>query len=290
MKNVYQDITDNIINSLNNGQIPWTKPWICNSKIISHATGKQYSLLNSILLEKPGEYVTYLQAQQEGGHIKKGAKSKQIYFWKQLRVKKDQLLDDGSVAETEKIIPYLKAYNVFHLSDTEGLKPRLAESENPTFENNSVVEAERIIKDYLTRECITLQHDKIDSSYYSPSRDLIQVPPLESFKNSNGYYGTMFHELGHSTGAKNRLNRFGIVSPTAIFGSCDYSKEELIAEMISAFMLANLGIDNANSKNQNAAYIQSWIKSLKNDPKMVVMAAGKAEKAVQFILGQSATP
>lgn len=121
-----------------------------------------------------------------------------------------------------------------------------------------------------------------DSAYYSPSSDVVAIPTADQHFSTSEYYSTLFHELVHSTGRKGRLDR---ISGTAHFGSNDYSKEELVAEIGAFTLLNNYGIDSEKAVRNNAAYIQSWLRSLRNDKTMIVSACGKAEKAVKYIMG-----
>ena len=285
MSNIYQDITDKIIAQLQKGIIPWTKPWVCNGKILSHATGKPYSLLNRMLLERPGEYATFKQVQEAGGRVKKGAKGERIYFFKPTIIETEKE-KDGEITMDKKKCFLLRGYVVFHLDDTEGLKPKWNTEKPCGTENKPDEHAEAIANAYLTRENIKLIFQEYDRAFYSPARDFIQIPPLKNFRSSNNYYGVLFHEITHSTGTKKRLNRFA--DGPQPFGSNDYSKEELVAEMGSAMMLAELGLETKTTHTNNAAYIQNWLQALKGDANLVVGAASKAEKAVRFILNQEA--
>lgn len=119
MSNIYQDITDKIIAQLQKGIIPWTKPWVCNNKILSHATGKPYSLLNRMLLERPGEYATFKQVQEAGGRVKKGAKGERIFFFKPTIIE-HEVERNGEIIKEQKNSFILRGYYVFHLDDTKG--------------------------------------------------------------------------------------------------------------------------------------------------------------------------
>lgn len=278
---LYEQITNEIISRLQQGEIPWHKPWACSSAFVSHATGNPYSLLNCLLLEQPGEYVTYLQAQAEGGHVRKGARSKHIYFWKPFTRK--EIVRDmyGNEIIKEKIIPMLRTYCVFHIDDCEGIEAKYT-ADKTSFDNKPEERAEQVANEYINREGLIFQNYDVDEAYFSPSRDLVQVPPLSSHKSSANYYSTLFHELTHSSGIPKRLNRFEISDRDP----SEYAKEELVAELGAAMMLAELGIENNKVLTNSAAYIQSWIKRLRDDPQMIVAASSKAEKAVKFILGE----
>lgn len=137
---------------------------------------------------------------------------------------------------------------------------------------------------YVSREGLTFVETVTDEAYYSPSRDMVQVPCKEQYTAINEYYSTTFHELTHSTGHAKRLNRL-TTGIKAAFGGEEYSKEELTAEIGAASLLNHLGIETPESFRNSAAYIQSWLKALRGDARMIVAAASRAEKAVGYILG-----
>ena len=299
MFDIYAAVTDRIIAELEKGQIPWQKPWVSTVAVkassrtaltpdqirrtaYSRSTGCPYSVLNQIMLGKPGEYMTFKQCQEAGGKIKKGEKAHMVVFWKFIPVEQENPLTGEK--ETKEL-PFLRYYNVFHIDQTEGVKPRkltepkLPEGIKASFDPDE--EAERIAADYLNRSGVQLLHVVGDRAFYSPASDMVQLPKVEQFPSKAEYYSTKFHELAHSTGHRSRLDR---LSKVAMFGSEDYSKEELVAEISSAAILNHLGMETGSSFRNSAAYVQSWLKALKNDKKMIVGAAGKAEKAVAMIL------
>lgn len=280
--NVYQLVTDRIIAELEKGRIPWNKPWTgIRSGAYSRATGKPYSLLNQLLLVKPGEYLTYKQAQAAGGTVKKGEKSQIVVFWKPLEVEKEN--EDGS--KQKQMIPILKYYNVFHIDQCEGVKPRFVQEVFVPVD--PVAEAEAILADYSQRSGCRIFNEQQDRAYYRPFTDEIHLPLREQFPQIAEYYSTAFHEATHSTGHTSRLNR---LNTSAFFGSEDYSKEELIAEMGSAILMNELGIETPDTFRNSAAYIQGWLKALEDDSRLIVSAAGKAEKAVRLILNLEDEP
>ena len=278
--NVYQLVTDRIIAELEKGHIPWKKPWTgVRAGAYSHVTGKPYSLLNQLMLMKPGEYITYKQAVARGGNVRKGEKSQIVVFWKPLEVVKEN--DDGS--KEKQMIPILKYYNVFHIDQCEGIKPRFApEDLKPV---DPIAEAETVLSDYSNRSGCRIHNEKQDRAFYRPTSDCIVLPMREQFPEIAEYYSTAFHEATHSTGHASRLNR---LNTSAFFGSEDYSKEELIAEMGSAILMNELGIETPDTFRNSAGYIQGWLKALKDDSRLIVSAAGKAEKAVHLILNMEA--
>lgn len=275
MKDIYQAITDRITAQLEQGVIPWHKPWIVSGKAcaISRSTGKPYSLLNQLILGKPGEYVTFAQIKQEGGRIKRGAKAQFIVFWKWIEQE-----DKDNPGEIKKI-PFLRYFNVFHLDDCEGLQPKHKTAAAQPLEPDAAADA--IIADYLTRSSVKLEHLPGDRAFYRPSTDTVVLPEMEQFAELAEYYSTAFHELTHSTGHASRLNR---LTATAHFGNEEYSKEELVAEIGAAALVNHAGLETSSSFRNSAAYVQSWLRALQNDKRMIVSAAGQAEKACSLIL------
>ena len=291
---IYAEITDRIIAELEAGTVPWEKPWTgTRSGAIRRSNGRPYSLLNQMILGKPGEYLTYKQCEAEGGRIKNGSRAKMVVFWKFVQhEKKDDhgaVIRDANGLPVTANIPFLRYYSVFHIDDCEGLSPKWnAPSESdPTIQ--PIERAQAALDAYIAREGISLQHEKSDEAFYSPARDVIHLPLMEQFSNSESYYDTAFHESVHSTGHPRRLNRISASSPSSSFGGESYSKEELVAEIGACAIMHELGIETTQTFRNNAAYIQSWLKALRNDKRMIVSAAGKAEKAVAMILNRSST-
>ena len=278
MKDTYTLITDRIIAELESGTVPWHKPWSCAQPAISHTTGKAYSLLNQLLLGgRGGEYLTFQQAQKEGGRIKKGEKASMVVFWKWLTV------EDKDTGE-EKEVPFLRYFSVFHVDQCKGIAPRFRASEpliiTPTQANTA---AEGIIQDYLHRSDVKLVSRESSEAFYRPSTDTVVLPLRAQFADTSEYYSTTFHELTHSTGHPKRLNR---ITETARFGSAPYSREELCAELGASFLVNHLGLETTASFKNNAAYIDHWLTVLTEDKRLLVTAAGQADKAVHLILGE----
>ena len=275
MKDIYQAITDRITAQLEQGVIPWHKPWIVSGKAcaISRSTGKPYSLLNQLILGKPGEYATFAQIKQEGGRIKRGAKAQFVVFWKW--IEQENKDNPGEV----KKIPFLRYYNVFHLDDCDGLQPKHETAAAQPLEPDAAADA--IISDYLTRSGVKLEYRPGDRAFYRPSTDTVVLPEIEQFSALAEYYSTAFHELTHSTGHVSRLNR---LTATAHFGNEEYSKEELVAEIGAAALVNHAGLETSSSFRNSAAYVLSWLKALQNDKRLIVSAAGQAEKACSLIL------
>lgn len=281
-KNIYEMITERIVEQLKSGIIPWEKPWTgVHDGAFNRISKKPYSLLNQMLLQHKGEYATFKQWTELGGHIRKGEKSEIVVFWKIYPI--EEMQDDGT--KIIKQIPILKYINVFHISQVDGIEP-LPKEELHSIE--PIEKAEMILNDYWNREHIEVKHIKGNKAFYSPMFDMIQLPLFEQFKEAEEYYNTAFHESVHSTMKESRCNRADERKDKLVaFGSDEYSKEELVAEIGSANLMNIIGIETKKSFRNSTAYIQSWLRVLKNDNKFILSASGKAEKAVKYILNEA---
>lgn len=274
--NVFQMVTDRIIAELENGSIPWERPWTgVSTGAYSRSTGKPYSLLNQLLLNKPGEYLTFKQASEAGGRVRKGEKSQIVVFWKPFEViEKDENNDP-----IKRFVPLLRYYNVFHIDQCENVKPKYDQPK--LSQNDPIKEAESVLEDYVRRTGCQIISELQNRAFYRPSTDTIHLPVREQFPRIAEYYSTAFHEAIHSTGHESRLNR---LSKEARFGNEEYSKEELVAELGAAITMNELGIETQGSFRNSAAYVQGWLHALKDDSRLIVSAAGKAEKAVCLLM------
>ncbi len=281
MSKVYQIITDRIIEMLESGVIPWEKPWkgAANGDGPANLMSKKpYRGVNYFMLAcQPYEsqyWLTYNQAKKKGGNVRKGEKGTMVVFWKPMEIEENK---NGKTVKST--VPFLRYYTVFNIDQIDGIDgPAPPEPVNPDFQ--PIERAEEIVANMPNPPAI--QHGE-NRAYYRPSSDAVNMPKREMFEQSEHYYNVLFHELGHSTGHESRLNRPELGK--GMFGSEVYSKEELVAEMTAAFLSGAAGIESKTIEN-SAAYIQSWIKVLKNDPKMVVHAGGAAQKAADWVLGQ----
>lgn len=271
----YQMVTDRIIEELEKGNIPWQKGWSGTAEgAYNYVSRKPYSLLNQLMLKHDDAYLSFKQVTEKGGKVKKGAKAEAVVFWKMHTVEEDV---DGE--KKRKQIPILRHFNVFWIGDTT--LERDDREVKPT-EHEPIKEAETVIQEYLLRETeLKFQNtEPSNEAYYRPSTDTVVVPMLSQFECAEEYYSTAFHEFIHSTGNAKRLNR---LTKCAAFGNEDYSKEELVAELGAAMLVNQCGIETEKSFRNSAGYLQGWLKALKNDKRMIVSAAGRAEKAVKFI-------
>ena len=294
-KDVYQIVTDRILALLDAGTVPWSKPWSTHTTLdaegnpVQHqnlVSKKPYRGINPFLLDSTAMlkgytspyWVSYKQASLLGGNVKKGEKGNLVTFWKFLDEKNPKNpLKPGK-------IPFLRYYNIFNLDQTENIDvskiPFLpVDTEGITFD--PIPNCDAIIANFENKPSIKHQGN---AAFYRESDDSVTMPERESFKGEPAYYTTIFHELGHSTGHESRCNRFDKSIGMAAFGSGSYSKEELIAEMTASMLSGIAGIIDETIE-QSAAYIDAWRKKISKDPKLVVQAAGKAQKAVDCITG-----
>ena len=288
--NVYQMVTDKIVEQLENGIVPWQCPWTggdLNGGAINYVSRKPYSLLNQMLLGREGEWLTFKQVKDLGGSVKKGAKAGMVVFFTMVSSSSKKVTDENG-EETEVISvkeyqrPILKYYHVFHINDCEGINSKISKVKGDDT-LKPIERAEEVINNYVSREkTLKFQNDKPSSQAYY-SKDEVVVPMLSQYDVVEEYYSTTFHELTHSTMTKERCNRKEN-DKKAAFGGEDYSREELVAELGSAMLCNATGIESEKAFKNSVAYIKGWLKSLKDDVNMIVWASSRAEKAAKYIL------
>ncbi|WP_046176230.1 ArdC family protein [Domibacillus indicus] len=265
---IYRMVTDRIIEQLEKGVVPWRRPWK-NGATVNWVSQKPYRGINSLLLE-PGEYATFKQIREAGGKVRKGEKGHIVVFWKWTERENEE------TGEKEQI-PLLRYYKVFHvIKQAEGLQSK---RDKETFDHNPIESAQQIVDGYADSPVI---HHQSGRAVYFPKLDRVSVPPLEDYREAEEYYSVLLHELIHSTGHQKRLARKGITQSSVSFGDEVYSKEELVAEIGAAMLCGVAGIENATIEN-SASYIQSWLRALKEDSKLIVYAAAQAQKAADYI-------
>lgn len=277
---IYTAVTARIIEALARGVVPWRKPWNASSAIPCNAVSlRSYRGINVLLLGlspySDPRWMTFRQAKELGGSVRKGEKATTIVFWKPLEFEK---VDVETGELHRQYVPLLRCYHVFNREQIEG-------SDLQPLETRLVSERERIERaEALVRSMPNPPVIKEGGSVaaYKPSVDTVRIPGIGTFQSPDTYYATLFHELGHSTGHEKRLNRPGL-SGAIQFGSARYSREELIAELTSAFCCARTELDNSLIENA-ASYMQSWLDVLKVDSKAIVIAAAQAQKAADYIL------
>ncbi|WP_139926291.1 ArdC family protein [Hymenobacter sp. DG01] len=280
---ICQMVTDRIVTALEGGIIPWRKPWNAGAGAPrNYISGHVYQSINAFLLsmleyEYP-LFLTYNQAKAAGGQVRKGEKGMMVVFF-------SNYVKENKQTGEKDCFPILRYSTVFNIAQVDGIDWKLPEL--ITREHQPVAEAERICVNYMGELEGPSLYFKGDQALYRKSVDEVLMPAPESFNTVEGYYATLFHELAHSTGHQRRLNRPELVE-NAGFGSTTYAKEELTAEMTAAFLSAAAGLDLSATIDNATAYIQNWLKALRNDKSLVMSAASLAQKAAYHILGQSA--
>jgi antirestriction protein ArdC len=273
---VHGQITDRIIALLEQGTVPWQKPWKIRTGRPRNLTSKKpYRGINVFLLMTMGYespfWLTFRQALALGGHVRKGEKACQIVFWKQLKIEDEK-------SDAPRKIPLLRYYHVFNLAQCEGL----GNSPAPEESADGLSKPEEIVA--KMPEPPAIQHGMVRASY-SPRTDCVNMPARERFDHEGGYYSTLFHELIHATGHEKRLQRPTLTESMG-YGSDPYCREELIAEMGAAFLCGEAGIAERTIES-STAYLQYWLEQLKSDNTLIVQAAAQAQRAADFILGRT---
>jgi len=286
LTDVYQIITDRIVAKLEQGCAPWNQPWkrdaAGNVALPANLVSKKpYRGVNVFLLGASGYasqwWLSYKQAQELGGNVRKGEKGTPCIFWKvEKREGKDE---DGKERKTRLILRY---YTVFNLEQCEGIAAPASDAPAAESVKFDPIAAAAAIAAGM-KNPPALRHNEA-RAYYRPSTDSVNMPKPELFASPAEYYSVLFHELTHATSHSSRLNRE--LNGLAAFGSAAYGREELVAEMGAAFLSGHAGILHHTVDN-SAAYLENWIKAIKGEPRMVVIAAAQAQKAADYILNQA---
>ncbi|MCU0385515.1 MAG: zincin-like metallopeptidase domain-containing protein [Flavihumibacter sp.] len=299
-KNAYEVIKEKIFEAIDHHGKEWVKAWACSKRVgpMNYKTRHRYSGINSFFLgsyllykhEINPYFLTYKQAQEMGGNVKKGAKGLNIFYWSDAgKGKKDVPQPDEKgemiVVQKEYRYAFLKSYYVFHASDIEGINWKDLEQYKPKVRSDAerIETAEAIVDGMPQKPAIVFEDS--DRAYYAQLTDKINMPKIEQFTSDQEYYGTLFHELIHATGHPSRLNR----EKGKTFGDPAYAFEELVAEIGAAFLCGEAGILNFTFEN-STAYVKGWQDALKEhmneDKNFVVRAARRSEEAADFILNR----
>lgn len=276
-------VTNEIIAELQKGTVIWQQPWRSLGACKNFVTQRSYSGFNQFYLAWKAQqkgyrfplFMTYKQAIEAGGHVRKGQSGSTVIFWK----KYIQTKESPEESQDVRLYPFL--HTVFNIDQIDGIEFKLEQEEQPT---HTVIEACQQLIDLMPSKP-DIRHSG-NQAFYAPYSDYVQLPLPEQFKTPESYYQTAFHELVHATGHKSRLNRFKEGERLARFGDEEYSKEELIAEIGATILSAKAGIKQQVIAN-SAAYIQGWLKVLKNDHTLIFSAANSAEKAAKFICDET---
>jgi antirestriction protein ArdC len=294
MKNnfdLYDVITSKILDEIEKtNKLNWVKSWKtkqASNYPMNGLTKRRYEGINFFLLSMHDYlspyWLTYKQVEQLGGNVKKGEKATMIVFWKM-----NEYTKTNATTQQDEIkkIPLLRYYNVFNVEQCENIVINGDVRADIEYNDNEKIDiAQNIVEGYKVRETIAYDIKESDRAYYRPSTDSITMPLLGQFSSSESFYSTFFHEISHSTGHKDRLNRKEVVE-TSFFGSCDYGLEELTAELTSAFICAEIGISNVNLERNSIAYLKNWKNAINGDKKLFLIASQRASKSAKFILNK----
>jgi antirestriction protein ArdC len=281
----YEQVADKLIAQLEAGTAPWQKPWAPGSLQLPHnpVSGTRYRGSNAIWLQmqdrEDPRWLTYRQAQSVEAQVRKGEKGTLVQYWKlndrvpvtDERGKPVRDAEGNKVTRTVQLErPRVFSAVVFNADQVEGLPP--LEVRSPAWDRHERAEA------LLAASGVEIRHDQADRAFYRPATDRIHLPPRDGFKSADAFYATALHELGHASGHPKRLDR-DLAHP---FGSEGYAKEELRAEIASLMIGDELGI--GHDPGQHAAYVKSWIKVLREDPREILRAARDADKIRDHVL------
>jgi antirestriction protein ArdC len=263
-------VQEKVLSMLEEGTIPWKKTWSGGEggKAKNIITNKVYQGTNFFLLNFQGYtspyWLSFKQAKDLGGNVKKGEKSSFVVFW-------TTLIKEDAKTEKEVKFPFMRYTAVFNLDQTEGVKvPERSEEVIKKYNNSPIENCEQILSEFTNFPGIVWGMKPC----YNHTMDQIGMPKIDRFESAEEYYAVFFHEMGHSTRHLTRLDRT----------KTSYAKEELVAEMTACFLCAEAGIETSTIKNQ-VAYIQGWRKEISNDVKLVTQAASQAIKAANYIMG-----
>lgn len=285
----YDQVTNRIIELLEGDVVPWRRTWGVYGLAKNYATNRLYSGINALLLNSTHHpipfFMTWKQLKEKKGRVIKGAKAHKVYYYN--RVYRDESDNKISFEEAQKLKAldkrvkfraFLRQYNVFNVEDIEEIDFEFPEVE--LHDNEKIANCEAVMASM--KEPPEFRYVDNSLFYYSVA-DYINLPPIEHFASSEDYYNGLFHEVSHWTGHKSRLNRPGIVEGYA-FGTPGYAKEELIAEISAAFICGTVGIDRTEVTENTTAYINGWLKILREDKTFIMKVASEAQKSADFIL------
>jgi antirestriction protein ArdC len=287
---VYSRVTAKIIADLERGVRPWFKPWNAEhaaGRITRplRANGLPYKGINVLMLWGDAEtkgfvcpiWMTFRQAQELGGHVRKGEHGSLVVYAD--KITRTETGDDGEDMFRE--IAFMKGYTVFNCEQIEALPAHFYATATP---QKSDIERIASAEDFAANTDASIRHGG-NRAYYSITDDYVQMPPFECFRDAESYYATLLHELTHWTRHENRLNReFG----RKRWGDAGYAAEELVAELGSAFLCADLGL-SAEPRDDHASYLASWLDVLKSDNRAIFTASAHAQRAADFLHGLQQT-
>ncbi|MEF2246464.1 zincin-like metallopeptidase domain-containing protein [Paenibacillus sp. IITD108] len=285
MTKVYEWVADRLIKIIEEtDELPWQREWMSRNPAVNWITQKPYKGINRLTTVPGGEYATEYQIKQNGGKIKSEERKNYTmivyWLWPDKKKSEEEYDEEENESDKERGRPtplYSKVWDIN--TQCTGLASRMVTED--LIVHHPIENAEKLIQDFFSHTSSPRFRHMSDTADYVIPLDLVRVPPKEEFYKIEAYYSTSYHEMIHSTGHKTRLARPGIVQFDK-FGSEQYGKEELIAEIGASIMCFEAGINYLTEK-QNAAYVKNWLKVLKNDKKMIVIAAQQAQRAVDYI-------
>lgn len=296
-QDIYERITGTVIRAMEEGTVPWDRPWTEIGGPRNLATRKTYRGVNIWMLElaqsaagyPDGLWCTFRQAKAMGGTVRKGEHGTPVIFWKSGSWRPKPA--PGAPEEDEERRYLLaRSYTVFNVAQCDGLQERVAalREKDGQREFHPLDLAESLISGWT--DCPEIVHGG-SGAFYAPRWDRITMPPREAFTEAAGdlgggedaYYSTLFHEAVHATGHERRLKRFDLTEPS-IFGSESYSKEELTAELGASLLRGLCRIEGNTLVERSGAYLRSWLRRLKEDKKLIVNAAARAQRAADWIV------
>ncbi|MEM9928712.1 MAG: zincin-like metallopeptidase domain-containing protein [Bacteroidota bacterium] len=290
-RDVYQLVTDIILEKLEQGVIPWKQRWSAQGPAANYVSKKPYRGINALLLNSLGlaqpYFLTFRQAKQLGGHIQKGAKSLPVVYWQWYFWHKEtgrKLTEEEAQALPSKEVErkaFLRYYRVFPIQDTEGITLELSQTNSSSLDEDKLIRGFQPLHSMPHPVAVKTQSN---TPFYHPRHDYINMPAMNTSASEEAYFHVLYHEITHSVGHAKRLNRSSVTDPQP-FGSWIYSKEELIAEMGAGFLSNLMDLQSETELTDATAYIQGWLKVLRNDKRFVIEAAQQAQRAADYILG-----
>jgi antirestriction protein ArdC len=282
MNDLYAETTARIVAALERGSAPWVRPWSTLAEAIpmNAQSKRQYRGVNFTLLTLEAEahgypvnrWLTYRQAAELGGQVRRGERGTTVVFWKLKKLAAEVFPDSAAPDLPDRVYPLLRAYTVFNVAQVDGLAPELTHVAAATWEPEARAE------ELLLKSGAQLRFGG-SKAFYRPGSDEIQLPPQRAFPTAGGYYNVALHELTHWTSHESRCNR----QLGKRFGDDAYASEELIAEMGAAFLCAHCRIDG---ELRHAAYLDSWLRVLRTDKRAIFIAAAKAQQAADYLLAR----
>lgn len=309
---IFKQVNDIVLEGLKRDGMKWFMPWKSGEEFqpMNHSSKTYYKgfnvfMLNAVMSQQRYEHnqwLSFKQCKAKGGHVKEGEKSTQVYFWKigyydQIKEKylsdkeiknawnlSEKIVVDGKPQNRYKKTFSVRYYNVFNVDQCDGIVPHVLEADVPA-DNKPIEIADQLSKSYVDRDGkLRLEHLR-DGAFYNVSKDMVNMPKLETFVDSDSYYKVLFHELAHSTGHKDRLDRKSLTE-VSYWGDNTYAKEELVAEISAMYISGMLGLDPKDSDQNSVAYIKGWCKHLSDKPKECLYAMQQATKVVAYIQGK----